>query len=479
MMSLRRRLFTLLLVACVALAGCLFALIRLLHVGAATREATATETAERAMIALARHLDDGLAPAGPNVDGVLRDLAHTLESGTVGICSTTGEILVEHTTRKPNRRGPPDHGPPPDFDEGPHDGPPPGMAADRLWPLDRERVHDACSQAGRQPRTTRALVPDDVLTIATLQTKGDVVAFSVARYPRAEEEHAPPYAVALLAFVGGITTLLLALTAHGAWVLRASTNSLQASVQALKRDLRAPISQPRALELAEVAEQLRTFASTLADVQEREEAQQRLAGLGRVVAGVAHEVRNPLAGIKLRLDAMALRSLDERSRVDVEKCLREVGRLDRLVRALLLASRKRTVERVAFEAGPWLAERAEQMNDPRIECEGAATIFGEREGLSGALDNLLRNALEASPTGIVRAVVRDEEKRTIVEVIDDGPGVPPERERELFEPFFTTKGAGTGLGLVLARAGVEAHGGTLEYARKNDQTHFTMSIPHE
>src|SRR6201999_1106060 len=104
-----------------------------------------------------------------------------------------------------------------------------------------------------------------------------------------EEPRASPLAVLLLAFVGAITTLLVALTAHGVWVLRASTNSLQASVQALKRDLRANVEEPRALELAEVAGQLRTFASTLADVQEREEAQTRLAGLGRVVAGVAHE----------------------------------------------------------------------------------------------------------------------------------------------------------------------------------------------
>ena len=183
-------------------------------------------------------------------------------------------------------------------------------------------------------------------------------------------------------------------------------------MEALKLDLRAPVPTPRADELADVANHLRTLATTLADSQAREhsltariEDEKRLAALGRVVAGVAHEVRNPLAGMKLRLDSMALRPLDERSRADVEKCIREIGRLDRLVRALLLASRKHAVERVTFDATALVLERvalAEPLATSRnveIEVSGEATIFGERESLAGVVDNLLRNAIEASPPG--------------------------------------------------------------------------------
>jgi signal transduction histidine kinase len=94
------------------------------------------------------------------------------------------------------------------------------------------------------------------------------------------------------------------------------------------------------------------------------------------------------------------------------------------------------------------------------------------------IDNLLRNAIEASPpNGQVDIITRTERDATRIEIIDRGPGLPADRVAELFEPFFTPKASGTGLGLVLARSTIEAHGGTLTYQRRDDCTVFAIQIP--
>ena len=469
-MSLRRRLFTLLLVSCLALAASVLGTMRLMSMGAQAREATLAAAGERAMRALALRLEAGLDPTGPAIARVLEDLARTLEDGTVGVCANDGAIGARKTTFGPSRNPWPDE----------------------ILPIDRARVVEACRGATQHASTIRALAPSSVLAIATRRTRAGQgpVAFALARVPRYREQPSSA-SLGLLALAGATTAVLLGLTAHGAWVLRTSTASLHASLEALRKDLRAAVPEPRAFELAHVAAHLRTLASTLADAQERERAlsrdveeQKRLAGLGRLAAGVAHEVRNPLAGIKLRLDSMAQRSLDARSRVDVEKSLREVARLDRLVRTLLLASQKRTPERAPFEAAAMIDERIALAvplavaGEVRVTREGNATILGEREELCRVLDNLVRNAIEASPAGACVLVrVRAEPAQALIEVIDRGAGVPTDRLSELFEPFFTTKGSGTGLGLVLARASVEAQGGSLQYERRDDRTHFSVSLP--
>jgi signal transduction histidine kinase len=97
--------------------------------------------------------------------------------------------------------------------------------------------------------------------------------------------------------------------------------------------------------------------------------------------------------------------------------------------------------------------------------------------MARALDNLLRNAVEASPEGAtVQATVHDDGMVLSIRVEDRGPGVPPGRAGELFEPFFTTKPEGTGLGLAISRAIARAHGGDVVYGRNGDATHFELTI---
>jgi signal transduction histidine kinase len=121
---------------------------------------------------------------------------------------------------------------------------------------------------------------------------------------------------------------------------------------------------------------------------------------------------------------------------------------------------------------PWAREHHVEVE---ITGSGAAAI--DSDSMARAIDNLLRNAIEASASGDKVAVrVNTEGERVVVAVEDRGAGVKPDRESELFEPFFTTKPDGTGLGLAISRAIARGHGGDLVYAREGAMTRFVLSI---
>ncbi|MCA1663764.1 MAG: sensor histidine kinase, partial [Myxococcales bacterium] len=122
---------------------------------------------------------------------------------------------------------------------------------------------------------------------------------------------------------------------------------------------------------------------------------------------------------------------------------------------------------------PWAQMRAVTL---RVEGDGDADA--DAESVARALDNLLRNAVEASPPDTTVDVrVGDASGAVLVQVEDHGAGVEEARAAELFEPFFTTKAEGTGLGLAICRAIARAHGGDVTYARAGAVTRFSLSLP--
>jgi signal transduction histidine kinase len=267
--------------------------------------------------------------------------------------------------------------------------------------------------------------------------------------------------------------------------------ALERSLAALSGDLSAPIARPALGELASVADGIARLARSLADAQrEREQLsaelgrRERLSALGRVVAGVAHEIRNPLASMKLRVD-VARSSEDVPAGVveELDAIEEEIVRLDRLVTDFLVVSGRRIGRRVDSDLGelarrrvallaPWAKER-----DVSLAVAGSARAVVDPDACARAVDNLVKNAVEASPAGAevqVRLEARDGVAALSVE--DRGPGVPEERVHELFEPFFTTKPDGTGLGLAVSRAIAVASGGQVSYRRDGGVTRFELSL---
>jgi signal transduction histidine kinase len=200
---------------------------------------------------------------------------------------------------------------------------------------------------------------------------------------------------------------------------------------------------------------------------------------------VAHEVRNPLASIKLRLDLIGSKTpLPDGAAQAIAAVSQEITRLDRLVADLLVVAGRRTGPHRRISLGELVRTRAAGLGDWAAGREVSIATAGDGEAgvdpdaIARAIDNLLRNAVEASPHGAqVVARVAPQGAGVCVRVEDSGIGVEPSRVSELFEPFFTTKADGTGLGLAISRAIARAHGGDLTYAREEGTTAFQLVLP--
>jgi signal transduction histidine kinase len=364
------------------------------------------------------------------------------------------------------------------------DEPPHGLPAD--WtPV----IRSALALATPAPRAAQAELATGTLVFATsLRADGQRVWAGMEVRPLAHLE-AWKVTIWLLALA---TSVLVATTVRAAVVMQRGATELRSALMALSRDLEAPIPRSPLRELSDVADGIAGLVESLAEARQEEERlarelaeNERLAALGRVAAGVAHEVRNPLASIKLRLDlAASVARLPPEVERAIAHATSEIERLDRLVADLLVVAGRSTGPRALLSLGqlaltrsealaPWARERGVE-----FQVRGDAQVQAHTDSLGRALDNLLRNAVEASPPGgRVRVVVEALGDRALLCVCDSGEGVAEQRHSELFEPFFTTKPSGTGLGLPLARSIARAHGGDVHYARIGTESRFELELP--
>jgi signal transduction histidine kinase len=288
-----------------------------------------------------------------------------------------------------------------------------------------------------------------------------------------------------------VTVLVVVVALDTLRRVRKAALALRSATDGLASDLRAPVPSPGIRELQGVSEGLCALAtrviaanetkSVMADALARE---QRHSALGRMSAAIAHEIRNPLAAIKLHADLAREGDADPHDRAAaLDLVTREVDRLDHLLGQLL--AHARSASREERDVGDVAAVRVRALSSwakhrgATLRCRGTGRATIDVGGVERALENLVRNAVEASASGAVDVEVRDTADAVIVEVRDDGPGVADEGQKRLFEPFFTTKRGGTGLGLSLARAVTRSHAGELEYRREHGWTTFRMTLPHD
>jgi signal transduction histidine kinase len=235
---------------------------------------------------------------------------------------------------------------------------------------------------------------------------------------------------------------------------------------------------------------------SLVETQTRAERNEKLASLGLLAAGVAHEIRNPLTAIKaaLFIQQKKLRPGSPEFE-DTDLVSREVSRLERIVSDFLLFARPTEPNLSSVPAEQPLREVQEllsaQLARTRIklvrESSPPLNVRVDPGQIKQVLINLVQNAADSiqGPGTITLRSRRDhrrladgETEVAVLEVADTGRGIAPELEKRLFDPFFSTKEGGTGLGLSIAARIVEKHGGTLEYRTKIDHgTTFSIVLP--
>jgi len=251
-----------------------------------------------------------------------------------------------------------------------------------------------------------------------------------------------------------------------------SVNQMTARLQSTHEALREQVTSLKA-ELAAANEQLRRSKS--------------LAALGEMAAGIAHEIRNPLASILLDVE-----TLGESAPADSEPagtCTRiatAVQRLDRVVCDVLAFARDCRIHpamidvddlfAAATDACALMIAKHRVQVTTRVEHSEAHGLYADENLVVQALTNLIRNSIEAitergsTPPRIalcasftrIRVARGRREPRITLAVEDNGPGVPPDVVKRMFNPFFTTREAGTGLGLAIVHRIIDAHGGEVD-----------------
>jgi signal transduction histidine kinase len=233
-------------------------------------------------------------------------------------------------------------------------------------------------------------------------------------------------------------------------------------VEALRRD----VSERKRLE-----DQARDLYHQLLQAE-------KLAALGQTISGVAHELNNPLATILTWAERLSQRPVDEPTRRGLDTILAESERAARIVRNLLTFARKRHTTRSMVDLNQVVREtlalrryeqRLSNINILEAFAAGLPGVFADAHQIQQVLLNLIINAEQAMlgangrGTLIIRTWHDPQKDAVILEVHDDGPGVPEDVQPRVFDPFFTTKevGKGTGLGLTVAYAIVHEHAGRI------------------
>lgn len=224
--------------------------------------------------------------------------------------------------------------------------------------------------------------------------------------------------------------------------------------------------------------------SRLREMEERVAREEALLSVGRVAAGLAHEIRNPLASLSGSVQLM--RELNPSPLHDI--VLREVDRLNALVEEFLDASRPPRIVRAPVDAGLIIGDVATAFrNDPRFarrllirtHAQHLPLVPLDEPRVRQIVWNLLLNAAQATPdhgTVDLRVDIEGADLRLVVR--DNGVGIPPDRLARIFDPYYTTRAGGTGLGLATVKRIVEAHGGRIQVdSTPNVGSTFTLRFP--
>ncbi|MGZ4820175.1 MAG: sensor histidine kinase [Terriglobales bacterium] len=231
-------------------------------------------------------------------------------------------------------------------------------------------------------------------------------------------------------------------------------------------------------------------AESVRRIEDEIELSRRLAAIGRLTSGVAHEVRNPINAIMVHLEVLRekIKQIDPESRRHMDVISSEIQRLDRVVQTLVDftkpvelrlsdADLRRIVEDVSVLAAPEASRQG-----VTVKCDLPAdplTIKADADLVKQAVLNIALNGIQAMPGGgALQLVARRDDHLVDVEVRDQGPGIPPEIRDKIFNLYFTTKKTGSGIGLAMSYRVMQLHNGSMEFESQPGQgTTFHLRFP--
>ncbi|MCP5120058.1 MAG: GHKL domain-containing protein [bacterium] len=345
------------------------------------------------------------------------------------------------------------------------------------------------ARAGEQTAIAEAEWEQDLAVVtASAAAAGGAVAWTMKRLSNVRDPGVVQRRWLLAALVlsallgmGGIISIW--------YSLQRGVNSISEGLAALERDFHYRLPEGRG-DFSRIASAINRMTARRTALETELRRQDRLAALGKAVAGVAHEIRNPLNSIKLTLELLDRRlKKGTVQRNEVAGAVGEVDRLDEIVARLLAFGRPALADRRVQDLAPLVRQAVSLVREPSrrrdvqiaiddVPDSARADVDGPQ--IQQVLINLLLNAIEASPPGeTIRVSVEMSEGHLSLAVADRGSGIPEEARPHVFDVYFTTKPEGVGLGLSVSREIVANHGGRLDFDTGEHGATFRVQLPVE
>gem|GEM_PF-470428 len=291
----------------------------------------------------------------------------------------------------------------------------------------------------------------------------------------------------MLAILVGLALISTAGTLATGISLARGVAEIKGGLATLEKDFNFRLAE-RSDELGGISRSINRMANVRGKLEAELRREDQLRAIGRLAAGLAHEIRNPLNSIRLTVQLLERRSEANSIRsADLRTVRNEVDRLSLLLNDLLDLQRSRQARPEILAVVPvverciTLIEPQAEMQNTRVYLEAAAeAVFAlfDSQQLTQTIMNLLLNALEASSEGgTVTVRVFKKSEIAMIEVQDEGPGMDAEQQAHLFEPFYTTKPSGTGLGLAVSRELLRGQGGDLQFKLSPAGACFVVELP--
>lgn len=336
-----------------------------------------------------------------------------------------------------------------------------------------------------------------VLLIQACPLRGPEPGLTAWTMGRARVNDGPTY-TRFLAGLGFLAATVLGSAAFLGWFLY----GFAGRIGRLEAALAAPRSDGEDLprldrtgerEFDRLVDALNAAGGRLREARARVVAAERLAAVGRLTASIAHEIRNPIAAMRLKAENALVSGDPNRAAGALETVLGQIARMDTLLRDLLNLTQARALVRAPTAIPPLVTECARLHEDlagargVRIAVETGGMPASDhphidRAQIARALDNLILNALQHTPPGghvrlAAACAALDGGVRLHLQVADTGPGVDPAIRASLFEPFVTGRADGTGLGLAIVREIALAHRGAVRLVTGTPETTFLLDLP--